>query len=336
MPVELIAAALAVAPQGEIVESASFSLIVGSNENPALVREAAPVGSMRDWISIADIPVDSIPKLKWRFLRLRVEVGTDGAVTDCVAESREPLTDIACAKLRERGQFIPALDREGHAVPDAIYLTLDVGSGRHIVGPPAPPPPPMPSGIHYNLMRASSGLRIEAQPEWKAFVPHDGRRNAEVALGLYRYTYKGETKLSCYAVASSGDKSLDDSTCAGLQTARYGSENEDFKSATIMVRWKGDVAQIVLPSRDHGSAVEFDRSAAEKSVATLPGVTKKGFARLTFPADGQRVRCKIVRTTGLDAADLTACRKLEKIRFEPATDIYERRREGVEMIPIGS
>jgi hypothetical protein len=255
----------------------------------------------------------------------------DGRIVRCTAEEAGPVAVIACAKLRERGTVVGALDRTGKPVAD----TLDI---RFVYSPTMvpriPPAPPMPSGVPWDLMRVKSSLEMVEEPAWGKFVPSAPRRNDEVAVSLSRYV-RDKPVIGCQVVARSSDPALDTATCDALKTARYGETANSYSSSTLLVRWQGDRAVIEKPRRTNGIDLVFDRFAAEQSVAALPEGAKRGGARLIFAADGKSVKCKIWRTTGIDSADLTACRKLETFRYTPAIDIYDRPRAAEQWIVIG-
>jgi hypothetical protein len=334
MPAGLIAAAVAgtaAVPPPE----AWFTPVVGFEENAALLREAATDGSPRGWITAADIPADAAPGAGSLIsLHFRLEIGADGTLTHCTPETPGALADIACAKLRERGKFVAALDRQGRPAADTLHIALVYAAAP---APPAPPAPPMPSGIPNGLMFVPANpLVIAREPEWGKFLPRDRSRQTEVAVSIFRYPVRGVRQISCYALAPSNDRTVDDATCQALKSAQYRDVPDGFGSMTALVIWKGNRARIEKPHRARGTDLVFDRAAAEQMVAALPAGPRPGRARLTFAANGKSVRCKVTVSTGSDAADLAACRQLETIRYKPAIDIYDRSRDGTQSIAIGT
>jgi len=333
MQIGLIAAAIAAtstAPAPAPAPETWFTVLRDLEENETLLREAAPAEAPNGWITPADFPANMAPTEHF-WTSLRVEIGADGRIVRCTPEEAGPVAAIACAKLRARGKFVAALDRNGRPVADTLDIRFVYAP---TIVPTVPPAPPSPSGVHWDLMNAQSSLEMVEEPAWGKFVASAPKRSDEVAVSIARY---GGAKpvIGCQVVARSSDRALDTATCDALKTARYGETADSYASLTLLVRWQGDRATIERPQRTDGIDLVFDRFAAEQSVAVLPEGAKRGGARLLFAADGKSVKCKIWRTTGIDSADLAACRKLEAIGYTRAIDIYNRPRTAEQWIVIG-
>lgn len=330
-----IAAIFAAASSSAAPSSAVwFTSAASLDENEALMREAAPEGAMWEWIGLADIPANAVPASESRSsISLQVEISALGKMTGCTAKQAALLAEIACAKLRERGRFVVALDRTGRPAADTLVMDLVYEPKLVPVVVPAPPEPP---AVDPALMTALSSLAMVGEPAWGNFVPQDRGRRGDVTVLVFLFRNGADPKIDCSIIAGAPDPALDTATCAALKAAEYGETAKSYSASTLLVRWNGNTARIEKPRRVRGASFAFDREAARQAVATLPEGATPGTARLTFTGSGKAVKCKITRSTGIDSADLAACRKLEAIRYTPAIDIFDRPLDAVKWMPIGA
>lgn len=83
-------------------------------------KSARPRGNPASWVTTDDYPSRGLHDELQGVVRVRLDVGIDGKVSDCTvtASSGEAILDAAaCAKLKARGRFDPATDGSGAKVP---------------------------------------------------------------------------------------------------------------------------------------------------------------------------------------------------------------------------
>ncbi len=92
-----------------------------------LASDPVPIGDRAMWVQAADWPVD----LRQREIEGNVSTGLTispaGFVTDCAivqSSGFEAMDNIACTRLRQRGQFEPARDSNGEAITGYYETTI--------------------------------------------------------------------------------------------------------------------------------------------------------------------------------------------------------------------
>ena len=86
---------------------------------PRVAKQVKPRGSPQSWVTNEDYPSAAIRSGDHGTVRVRLDVGADGRVTDCtiVASSGSSLLDsTACTLLRRRARFDPAEDPQGNKI----------------------------------------------------------------------------------------------------------------------------------------------------------------------------------------------------------------------------
>ncbi|MEP7223269.1 MAG: TonB family protein [Novosphingobium sp.] len=79
-------------------------------------KSATPKGRPGDWATSNDYPSQALREEREGTTRFRVSVGADGRVTDCQVTGSSGSPDLdatACAKIKQRARFNPAMDGEG-------------------------------------------------------------------------------------------------------------------------------------------------------------------------------------------------------------------------------
>lgn len=129
------------AAQGLPVREWNSSEVASDGETPPM-----PKNNPGTWVTPADYPKWALTYGVEGVVRFRVEINAEGTVQSCeVTESSgaTQLDDAACAKIVERGQFIPAKNKAGQNVP-----SYWVSAVRWMIPQKNPPPP----GEHDTLM----------------------------------------------------------------------------------------------------------------------------------------------------------------------------------------
>jgi protein TonB len=99
-----------------------FALTALCLASPADARKphpAVPKGNPGTWVLTDDYPASALRNEIEGVVRFVLTVGPDGRVVGCmVTESsgHDSLDNAACAKLQERGEFVPATDNKGRPV----------------------------------------------------------------------------------------------------------------------------------------------------------------------------------------------------------------------------
>jgi hypothetical protein len=289
--------------------------------DPALLRGAL-AEDIESWPQPRDYPAAARVAGGKVEVRATVRIAASGAMAGCVpAPGAAPFAEAICPILTRRARFRHALDRDGNPVPDQIVV-------RALFGPrPAPPPPTMPPrlGVDRRLIEDQSSTRMTREPDWTRFAPAEPR-NGEVVVQLNAYSFRpdGSFTLICSVLGVRRDAALEQATCEALKSASFLPGPTQPVTMTLMVRWEGKHATVILPSSAHGSTLQF--SAPEQ----IRGAGLTGTARvdLRFPATGTYPVCRVTGSAGSDAADVAACRFFESRPFSPPVDIFGRKVEG--------
>ncbi|MEO7384686.1 MAG: energy transducer TonB [Novosphingobium sp.] len=80
-------------------------------------KGAVPKGSPGNWATTNDYPAQALREERQGTTRFRVQVGPDGRVTDCEVTGSSGSPDLdatACAKIKTRARFTPAIDGDGN------------------------------------------------------------------------------------------------------------------------------------------------------------------------------------------------------------------------------
>jgi protein TonB len=88
---------------------------------------AAPRGNPQDWVTTEDYPAAAARAEEQGVVGFRLDVGTDGKVTNCTVTSSSGsalLDSTACNLLKRRGRFTPAKDTGGNPVPGAYISRI--------------------------------------------------------------------------------------------------------------------------------------------------------------------------------------------------------------------
>jgi len=88
-----------------------------------LAKPASPKGSPQSWVTDEDYPSAAIRSGDQGTVGIRLDVGTDGKVTNCTITSSSGSTLLdttACTLLRRRAKFNPGLDDAGHPMASAF------------------------------------------------------------------------------------------------------------------------------------------------------------------------------------------------------------------------
>lgn len=287
----------------------------------ALLRGAL-AEDIQSWTSTADYP--SAARTTGQKGEAHAVVGIDasGAMTECRPDpGAAPFAATICPLLKRHARFRHALDREGNPVADRIAL-------RAVFGPKPPPPPlvyPPRRATDWELIVDKPSTRLTREPDWERFAPAE-RRKGEVAVALYAYGFRpdGRFRLICSFLGVRTDAALEQATCDALKTASFAPGPTEPVTMTLLVRWDGKRATVILPSR-YGKSLEF---LAPERTRGGPELTGTAQVDLRFPADGTHPVCRVTGSAGSDAADIAACRFFESQPYSPAIDIFGRRIEG--------
>nr|WP_294811664.1 hypothetical protein [uncultured Sphingomonas sp.] len=288
--------------------------------DPVLMRGAL-AEDIQNWTSAADYPSAARAAGQKGEARAMIGINASGVMTECRPDPGAALfTATICPLLKRHARFRHALDREGNPVADRIAL-------RAVFGPKPPPPPPVyPSrwGTDLQLIVNKSNMRLTREPDWARFAPADPRKG-EVAVALYVSAFRpdGSFHLICGVLGTRTGDALERATCDGLKSASFAFIS-DPGLMTLLVRWEGKRATVILPSRS-GKSLEF---LAPERTRGGPELTGTAQVDLRFPADGTHPVCRVTGSAGSDAADIAACRFFESQPYSPAIDIFGRKIEG--------
>jgi protein TonB len=95
------------------------TLCLASPANARKPHPAVPKGNPGTWVLTEDYPASALRSEFEGVVRFVLTIGPDGHVLRCrVTESsgHSSLDNAACAKVQERGEFIPATDKKGRPV----------------------------------------------------------------------------------------------------------------------------------------------------------------------------------------------------------------------------
>lgn len=86
---------------------------------PSQAVGAKPRGNPGDWVTTDDYPPGAIRNGEKGRTGFKLDIGTDGRVTNCTVTSSSGFSDLdqtACRQLQRRGRFSPAKDTAGNAI----------------------------------------------------------------------------------------------------------------------------------------------------------------------------------------------------------------------------
>lgn len=95
--------------------------------SPIPARGPQPRGRPGSWVSQADYPSRDIAEGHEGLTRVRLAIGSDGRVSDCTITASsgwDSLDAAACARLKSRARFDPAVDGTGQPVPGSYGTSV--------------------------------------------------------------------------------------------------------------------------------------------------------------------------------------------------------------------
>lgn len=279
---------------------------------------------------------------------LNLVIGADGAIQSCRAARVEAseftdrfkrseipadqaLGEQACTLVRANRKFRAAIDAEGRPIEAPMTVMVHYKRERYdMLAPPAPPPPSRFLGdgsyrenawppVYYSVDKSLS----LPSPKFKEFIGEAKDLPKKAVVGaVVRAANTGQVN-ECRVQMSSGDKRLDDATCAALMTVRGYAGPYGVYNLPVEVTWQGSKAkavfagQKVLPNLVSPIAIPAD---------LVPAEAPKWPSRVRIILDGQGkpVSCTVIGPTEVDALDAAACKLARQGQYTGARDGFGR------------
>lgn len=300
-------------------------------DDTSLIREPVPLGTAEEWLPtktlLGPFPTDVSGS---DYAELRIEIGTDGMPIRCQSDSKGERARIACDALIKNAKFIPALGRDGRAKASVSVWMVHYSATQLPRIPSLPPSGPRTIAVDRELLDPGANLLLYGSPDLPEADDAPQGRDLEMVASVRSFVDDfGARRLGCHVLIGTSDVALDQRVCTALEKSDFRPfHKKQLGRATVMVRWTRGKASIVLPS-GAGSDVSVDPKRWALPQKLIPEGSNKGFARIEFHPSGSAIRCKIVESTGSDAADASICRHYERLKYRPAVDIFGRNRPGL-------
>lgn len=299
-----------------------------------LVRRVQWDGDPRDWISPEDPAVRDFIAAGRRptaRLALRFEVDADGRAIGCRPEQEaEGYAASLCGSLEPHVRFLPTLTTDGRRHADAFVLNVtllwSLAEQQRLVTyeQPAPPRPPEIEG--WPPPYGAPGTTVTGL----ALLPGGGGApeafsSPWAGLGLHLDQTDGRARLRCTVIGSSGDEAFNARACRAVTDADIRVRRRF--TPLLLVQAQGRF-QVVLPVNAMQTGARLLADGTPRFRDHIPAEAL-GRLRLGLEIDaaGRATSCRVVRSSGDDAADIAACRLIrDDARFAPGQDVFGRPR----------
>lgn len=332
-----VAFACSALASGAIADGYSVASIRGSSEGPSstfqmdsvLLRRAAPVGDLIDWLDEAD-PIWTAPRANpdlGDYASLVLTVDPSGRVSGCEIEvsTEDGLGDAICRQLTPRALFLHALDANGTPTQDVYEVVVSFDTVAHRPTRPVRShplqPPRLQLGESWPPRSAETSIGVTGLELFDRTRASDG---PWVGVAVSRRV--GQEQPRCAVRGGGGDRAFQTLACEAALQGRY--DFPDRSPAYLMVAQQDGRFKAILPltRNEIPPTVSRDSRTRIRTALSAPAADRLRFELLISP-HGAVAGCMILVSTGNDAQDLEACTLLrEQGTFEPARDVFGMRR----------
>lgn len=279
---------------------------------------------------------------------LNLVIAADGTILSCRAAQVEAheyaeqykrtkvpadaaLGNQACALVRATRKFRPAIDAEGKRIEAPMAVAVHYKRERYdMLAPPAPPPPSRFLGTAPwgNVTPWPPRYFLDAPvsfavPKFKNYLSDSKDLPKQAMVGAVIDLANTGQVVRCDARVPSGDKRLDDATCAALLTVNGGPNRWGVRGLPVEVMWQGSKAKAQI-----AGAQTLPNLAAPIIVPPeqRPANPPKWPVRLRVLLDpqGKPTSCTVIGPSDVDALDAAACKLARQAQFTPAKDGFGR------------
>ncbi len=270
-------------------------------------------------------------------------IGPDGSIVSCRGARIEAheyapgkrtevpadpaLGDQACALVKANRKFRPAIDAEGKRIEAPMAVAVYYKRQRYeLLAPPAPPPPsrflgPAP---YSNRDAWPPSYSLDAPvsivpPKFKNFLSDKKDLPKQAVTGAVIDIANTGQAVRCDLRVPSGDKRLDEATCAALLTVRTAPMRWGLRGLPVQVSWQGDKTKVQLASPPTlPGLVSPIIVPPEQRHATPPKWPVR--VRVLLDPQGKAASCMILGQGEDDALDAAACKLARQAQYTPAKD----------------
>lgn len=279
---------------------------------------------------------------------LNLVIAADGTIVSCRAAQVEAydhaeqfkrtkipaetaLGDQACTLVRATRKFRPAIDAEGKRIEAPMAVAVYYKRERYdMLAPPAPPPPSRYLGTapwgeakawppRYFLDAPVSF----AVPKFKDFLSDTKDLPKQAMVGAVMDLANTGQAVRCDVRVPSGDKRLDDATCAALLTVKATPNRWGVRGLPVEVTWQGSKVKVLLAGpQTLPNLAAIVVIPPEQRPATPP----KWPVRVRVPLDpqGKPTACTVSNASDDDALDAASCKLARQARYTPGKDGFGR------------
>lgn len=283
---------------------------------------------------------------------LNLVIADDGTIVSCRAARVEAyeyqiqgkaaeipadpaLGEAACGLVRANRKFRPAIDAEGRRIEAPIAVAVHYSRERYtMLAPPAPPPPSRYLGTApwgnskawppFYFMDAPVSF---GAPKFKDFLTDAKNLPKQALVGALLDLANTGQVVKCDVGVPSGDKRLDDATCAALLTAKASSNRWGVRGFPVEVTWRGSKAKTLLAGPQTlpnlAATVLIPAEHRPASPTRWPGRV-----RVLLDPEGKPTSCTVIGSSDDDALDATACKLARQAQFTPGKDGFGRQAVG--------
>ncbi|WP_144039867.1 energy transducer TonB [Novosphingobium sp. TH158] len=241
------------------------------------------------------------------------------------------LGEAACALVKANRKFRPAIDAEGRRIEAPVAVAVYYMRQRYdMLAPPAPPPPSRFLGpAPYSRRDAwPPAYSLDAPisltpPKFKNFLAdRKGLPKKAVTGAVIDIANTGQA-VRCDLRVSSGDKRLDDATCAGLLSVQTAPRRWPLRGLPVEVNWQGEKARVQLASPETLPSLVSPIIVPPEQRPASPSKWPVR-VRVLLDPQGKPVSCMILGVGEDDALDAAACKLARQAAFTAGKDGFGR------------
>lgn len=283
------------------------------------------------------------------WVQMELAIGADGAVKSCVPgkvdadiydEAQKKFVDLpsepalaqeACNLVRATRRFRPAIDASGAPVESAIAFDAEFARERYeMLAPPAPPPPSRWIGREpwggkewpprYDLLERVSFNR----PRFKDFLSDDKGLPKSAVVGVLVNFAREGAATQCEVRVTSGDKRLDDATCAGMLAAKNQPTRFGIYRLPIEVTWKGSKTLVAVAGEGTMPGLAAPVTIPPEQLPAPPPRWPV-IVRMVLDVQGKAIGCRVVSPSYVDSIDAASCKLArEKAKYTAGSNGFGR------------
>ncbi|WP_310533336.1 energy transducer TonB [Novosphingobium sp.] len=279
---------------------------------------------------------------------LNLVIAADGTIVSCKAarvdayehaeqfkrtkiSADSALGDQACTMVRASRKFRPAIDAEGKRIEAPMAVAVYYKRERYdMLAPPAPPPPSRYLGtVRWGDTKAwppryyLDAPVSFAAPKFKDFLTDTKNLPQKAMVGVVMDLANTGQAVRCDVRVPSGDKQLDDSTCAALLTVNATPNRWGVRGLPVEVTWQGSKAKALLAGPQ-----TLPNLAATVVIPPeqRPASPPRWGMRVLVVLDpqGKPTSCTVSGTSDDDALDAASCKLARQARYTPGKDGFGR------------